>query len=123
MKKTFLWLPLFAVFILSAFTLSDHNLVGHWVTYTPDNSKVLVDFNNDGTFKVTVDGQTENEGKYKLNQDTFFMYDNNCGMETEGKYKLTFYGEDSLSFSLIEDPCADRSENVNGGTIKRLADN
>lgn len=123
MKKTFLWLPLFAVCILSASTLSDHNLVGHWVSYTPDNSKVLIDFNNDGTFKVTVDGQAENDGKYKLNEDTFFMYDNNCGIEKEGKYKLTFYGEDSASFSLIEDACTDRSGEVNGGTIKRLAGN
>jgi hypothetical protein len=120
MKKTFLWLVLFSAFALCAFVVLDHNLVGHWVTYTPDNAKVLVDFNEDGTFKVSVDGNTENEGKYKLNQDTFFMYDENCGIEMPGKYKLTFYGEDSVSFSLIEDACLGRAQDVNGGSIKRL---
>ena len=48
------------------------------------------------------------------------MYDNNCGMNICGKYKITFYNKDSASFAVIEDSCRDRAEEVNRGTIKRL---
>jgi hypothetical protein len=48
------------------------------------------------------------------------MYDDNCGMQVAGKYKLNFYTEDSLSFSLIEDSCTERAGEVNGGVIKRI---
>ncbi|MEO8713335.1 MAG: hypothetical protein ABI405_14480 [Parafilimonas sp.] len=123
MKKTFLCLAMFAVIFLYAFVIPDHNLAGHWISYSGDGSKINVDFNNDSTFKVSVNDETENEGKYKLIEDTFFMYDNNCGMEIPGKYKLTFYNEDSVSFSLIDDACIDRTVEVDGAAIKRIKDN
>jgi hypothetical protein len=119
MKKTNLFLLSFIV-ILFAFVSFDHNLVGHWVSYGAGNSKAFLDFNKDGTFKVTANGQTENEGKYKFYNDTFSMYDNNCGMNVCGKYKITFYNKDSASFAVIEDSCKDRAEEVNGGIIKRV---
>jgi hypothetical protein len=123
MKRAFILFTVFAIIGLYAFVVSDHNIVGHWTASGPDYSNVFVDFNSDSTFKVTSDGQTENEGRYKFYEDTFVMYDNNCGMQTGGKYKITFYNDDSASFKLIEDSCSNRAQEVDGGTIKRLSGN
>ncbi|MBS1934784.1 MAG: hypothetical protein JST96_12360, partial [Bacteroidetes bacterium] len=69
---------------------------------------------------VLVDGHVENEGKYELNGDVFTMYDKGCGMNVPGKYKLTFYTPDSVSFSVLQDSCKERIGEVNGGVITRL---
>jgi hypothetical protein len=124
MKKIITAFALCSMIVLCSFKTFDHSLVGHWISHDgAPGSKILVDFNSDGTFKVTVDGQTENEGNYKFYNDTFSMYDSNCGMQTEGRYKVTFYNEDSLSFKLIEDSCTNRIQEVDGGVIVRLREN
>jgi hypothetical protein len=96
------------------------SIVGHWLAGGPDNGKVWVDFSADGGFKVYTASSTENQGKYVLDADTISLYDNNCGMSTAGRYLLKFYGEDSVSFSVVNDPCKDRSGEVNGGRLKRM---
>jgi hypothetical protein len=96
------------------------SIVGHWFAAGPDNGKVWVDFNADGGFKVYTATSTENQGRYVVNADTISLYDNNCGMSTTGRYLLKFYGEDSVSFSVVNDPCKDRSGEVNGGRLKRI---
>jgi len=124
MKKTIAAFSLCIAIMLCSFRTFDHSLVGHWISHDgAPGSKILVDFNSDGTFKVTVNGETENEGNYKFNNDTFYMYDNNCGMQTAGKYKLNFYTEDSVSFNLIQDSCSERIQEVDGGVIVRLREN
>ena len=118
MKKICLLL-LPAILLLFAFSrMLDDKLTGHWVT--TGNQAADVDFSADGHFKVIVNGNIENEGKYTLTKDVFSMYDNNCGMQIEGRYKLTFFTSDSLSFTLIADSCINRSSEVNGGIIKRI---
>ncbi|HEY4336886.1 MAG TPA: hypothetical protein VGM89_13340 [Puia sp.] len=96
------------------------SIVGHWLAGGPDNAQVWVDFNGDGSFKVYTAAATENQGRYAMNADTISLYDNNCGLSVAGRYLLKFYGEDSVSFSLLADPCKDRSGEVNGGRMKRL---
>ena len=108
------------VIALTAFTLFPHNLVGTWSSQGPGSSKVILDFRADGKFKVTADGALENQGIYSFKQDTFIMYDANCGMNTPGKYKITFFTPDSAKFTLITDSCKDRSGEIDGGTMKRI---
>ncbi len=107
---------------LLSFISTDHNIIGHWISIGTGKSKVFLDFNKDNSFKVTVDGKTENEGSYTFVNDIFSMYDNNCGKTIAGKYQIIFYTEDSASFKLIQDSCTDRAGEVNGGIIKRLMD-
>lgn len=121
MQKKFYLLSLSLIVLLSAFAYVKDRLTGQWTVQIPDGS-ANVDFTADGAFKVTVNGQTTNEGKYKLVKDTFFMTDINCGAQQEGKYQLNFYTADSISFKLIADPCADRQGQVNGVTIVRVKD-
>lgn len=109
------------VILLCSFITYDHKLVGHWKSNdgSPD-SKIRVDFNADSTFKVTVNDETENEGKYKFYNDTFCMYDNNCGMQTAGMYKVNFITADSVTFKLIADSCTSRISEIDGGIISRV---
>ena len=111
---------LMPVIVLMAFTLFPHDLIGTWSSQGPGNSKVVLDFGADGKFKVTVDGALENQGIYSFKQDTFVMFDTNCGMNTPGKYKITFFTPDSAAFTLITDSCRDRSGEVDGGRMKRI---
>lgn len=120
MKNLTFYTRSFAFLCIMAFTVADHSIVGHWVSKGPDNSKIYLDFNPDNTFKVTVDGRMENAGNYQFMNDTFYMYDKNCGLNVVGKYKINFVNEDSASFKLIQDSCSDRAGEVNGGIIKRL---
>jgi len=109
------------VFIMALpMPLFSPSLVGHWLAGGPDNGKVWVDFSADGAFKVYTATSTENEGRYVLNADTISLYDKNCGMSVAGRYLLKFYGEDSVSFSVVNDPCKDRSDEVNGGRMRRM---
>ena len=77
--------------MLCTFSVFEHTLAGHWVSHDgAPGAKILLDFNEDSTFKVTVNNQIENKGRYKFYQDTFWMYDNNCGMQNAGMYKIIF---------------------------------
>ncbi len=109
------------VVLLMSFAAFPHTLEGTWISNGPNNSKVVLDFKPNGDFKVTVGKDVENQGRYEFKLDTFKMYDNNCGANVAGMYKITFYTADSASFTLISDPCKSRSEEVDGGRIKRVS--
>lgn len=118
MKRIFLYVVPTA--LLFSFISFPHTLIGTWMTKGQDNSIVLLKFDSSGSFKVTVGNTVENQGHYSFNEDTFTMYDANCGSSFVGKYKLTFFTEDSASFTLIDDSCKDRAGEVDGGRIKRV---
>jgi hypothetical protein len=106
-------------FVLFGVWLQPPPLVGHWFAGT-DKNKVWVDFNKDGSFKVYTPTSTENEGHFTVTTNTVSLYDKNCGTDVPGRYLLKFYSKDSVSFSLIDDPCKERSGEVNGGAMKRI---
>ena len=110
----------FVGFLALPVPLPSPSIVGHWLASGPDNGPVWVDFNSDGGFKVYSASSTENQGRYVMDRDTISLYDNHCGMNVAGRYLLKFYGEDSVSFSVVDDPCKDRSGEVNGGRLKRI---
>lgn len=109
-----------ACFIMFSFISFPHDIVGLWQSKGLNNSHIYLDFKSDGSFKVTANGAIENEGHYKFNKDTFWMYDNNCGTTLSGKYKINFFTKDSASFEVIKDLCSDRKDEVSGGVIKRI---
>jgi hypothetical protein len=105
--------------MMIAFFPPTHNLIGHWITNGENNSKVYVDFNKNGTFKVSTNGKIENEDRYKFTNDTIWITDRNCGEKVHGKYNIIFYTDDSATFKVITDPCLDRAGEINGGVIVR----
>ncbi len=48
------------------------------------------------------------------------MNDGQCGADYWGKYKLTFYGPDSISVVVIQDSCTGRHRGVDGVRAKRI---
>src|SRR5262249_48845296 len=119
MKTTFFLCSLLSFFLLFSFAGDEHSLIGDWISDGPPNTKVTVRFTKDSTFVVKVDDKIENEGRYWVNKDTCTILDKNCGMTMAGKYRLIFYTPDSLKFSVIEDGCADRKGEIDGGVIHR----
>ena len=109
-----------AMLMIATFFLSKHHLVGHWITNGANNSKVYLDFNRDGTFKVSTKDRVENEGLYEFYNDTISITDKNCGEKIQGIYKITFHTDDSASFKVITDPCLERAGEINGGIIIRV---
>jgi hypothetical protein len=121
MKKPIILLTALFGLIFLAFISPKNNIVGRWQIVVPDTVKLYVDFNRDGSFKNFLsNGAVVFEGKYKLSNDTFSIYDKGCGMDYPGKYKVTFSGADSIYFAVIEDSCKGRREDINASTLKRV---
>ena len=121
MKKFIISLATLIALVFLAFISPQNNIIGHWQVVVPDTTKIYVDFNRDGTFKNFLSsGAVVFEGKYKLSNDTFSIYDKGCGMSYPGKYKLTFPDANSIYFAVIEDSCKGRREDINASTLKRV---
>jgi hypothetical protein len=77
----------------------------------------LVNFKADSTYDVGLtNGNIGEQGKYYLKNSLFFIRNlkDVCGKMYWGKYKLTFYGSDSVHFSLVEDSCTERRMDLVG---------
>jgi len=122
MKRSLLFSWSFLGGLFLPINCQNHQLIGHWISRGQDHSTVHLDFTKDGSFQVSVQNKLENEGHYKFYNDTFCIYDANCGTHTEGKYKIIFFNDDSAAFKVINDPCIDRSHEIDGGIIKRIKD-
>jgi hypothetical protein len=109
-------IPLF-IALLAAMPV--YPITGRWIAAGPNNTKLFIDFDKDSSFRVYTRTSTENSGSYHTSSDTIYMYDKNCGMQVPGKYLLHFYGADSVSFSLLQDSCGERAQEVNGARMKR----
>src|SRR5664279_4074881 len=115
MKQAIKLSAIFFVMAAFAFIPQTHNPVGHWKISYRDGSNEYVDFYKDGTYKsVSVNGTLTHKGNYKMNNDVISVNDNEgCGDTYWGSYKLTFYTEDSVLNTVVEDSCTGRSEAVN----------
>ena len=85
-----------------------------------------VHFKEDNTYTVALpDGQIGERGNYLLKDSVFSIKNMKdvCGKAYWGKYKLTFYGSDSIHFALIEDTCSVRRMDLVGFNpgLKRYA--
>ncbi|MBS1601738.1 MAG: hypothetical protein JST42_03645 [Bacteroidetes bacterium] len=100
--------------LVFAFIPPGHSLVGKWgIPGTPE----FVTFSSDQTYEVSLpDGKVGERGSYKIEQSTFFIKNAKpvCGNGYWGKYKIDFYGEDSVHFTLIEDSCTSRRMDIVG---------
>ncbi len=109
----------FIVALLFAFISPKYHLIGQWSILNVDGSPSgeYVDFRKDNTYIVALpDGQIGEKGDYIL-QDSAFSIKNSkdvCGKDYWGQYKLTFYGNDSVHLTLINDSCSQRRMDMIG---------
>ena len=122
MKQLIRVLAIFFIMAVLGFIPPRHNPVGHWRISYPNGSEDYVDFYKDGTFKnFTTSGKLIHQGAYKFNGDVISINDKEgCGDTYWATYKLTFYSEDSVLNTVMEDSCSGRKEVVNGSVLKRL---
>ena len=119
------------IIIIFAFTPPKYSLVGQWSLLQTDGtaSGEYVFFKEDSTYTIALpNGEIGERGMYFLKDSTFFIkniIDNACGKDYWGKYNLTFYGNDSVHFALIEDTCTARRTDIVGYNpgIRRYKEN
>ncbi len=106
--------------IMVAFISPKHRLPGKWTIYNADgtSSGEYVELKNDGTYNVYLPGgQVGETGYYKLKHHVFSIKNavaRACGDGYWGKYRLDFHGDDSIHFTLIEDTCVNRRNDIVG---------
>lgn len=113
---------------LFAFSWPGHSLIGQWSILNFDGSPSgeYVDFKKDNTYTVALpDGRIGERGNYLLKDSVFSIKNikDVCGKGYWGKYRLTFYGNDSLHFVLINDTCSARRMDIvgfNAGLKRRI---
>ena len=121
MKKVSKVSAVFIIFFNSV--LHSLKAYDHWKMHlhTHDDNEVIATFNNDGTYNAEGStGEQEVSRKYLVTKDTLAINDEGCNENIWGKYKLTFYGDDSPDLKVIYDSCDGRKESVDGITAKRL---
>ena len=123
MKTTVTLCFAFIVIITMAFIPVNFSMTGKWKMHNPKGGPtVFVNFKADSNFAgYTGENKLLVMGKYKVNNDTFFVKDNNCGGDYWGTYTLTFFGNDSLAIKLLGDSCSGRAHTIDGLTAKRVS--
>jgi hypothetical protein len=104
----------FFLTIVFAFIPPGHSLVGKW---SIPGANEVVTFNSDNTYEVTLpDGKVGERGSYRIEDSVFFIKNVKpvCGDGYWGKYKIDFYGTDSVHFALITDSCTARRMDIVG---------
>ncbi|MBS1574882.1 MAG: hypothetical protein JST09_06220 [Bacteroidetes bacterium] len=117
LKTLFLYLSISAA--LLALMPAKYSLIGQWSILNLDGSPSgeYVDFKTDNTYSVALpNGQIGEKGNYILKDSVFSIKNikDVCGKDYWGQYKLTFYGNDSVHFSLINDTCSARRMDLVG---------
>src|SRR5579862_794826 len=121
MKKTIsLFVAFFAIAII-AFIPPEKNLVGSWIIKYGNDQKINLDFRKNGTIKVIIPSENFTvEGKFKLKDEILYLNDGTCGLDYWGKYKTTFFNNDSIYTVLIEDSCGPRKSAMDKATLVRM---
>ena len=118
MKQSIKIAAFFFVIAAFAFIPPKHKLAGKWTNAEATSAGEYLEFKNDGTYNIYLSGgQIGEKGYYKFDDSTFSIKNavaRACGDGYWGKYKLEFYGDDSVHFDLIEDTCANRKYDIVG---------
>jgi hypothetical protein len=119
MKKYLLGLPLGAA-LLTAWIAVGHSFVGHWRVAYGNGVTGHAVFTANGHVEATFDGQTwKVGGPYKVDGNTVMISDSTCGFDYWGKYKVTWYSNDSAKVELVQDSCSGRKMNVDKSVMVR----
>jgi hypothetical protein len=121
MKKFILSLTACLVFALIAFNPREKTLVGNWVIHYGKDLKINLNFNDNGVLKVAIPAdQFTVEGKFKFKDGILYISDSTCNSNYWGKYKETFFSDDSLYSIILEDTCIPRKSAMDKATLIRV---
>ncbi|MBS1599043.1 MAG: hypothetical protein JST75_12535 [Bacteroidetes bacterium] len=121
--KSIIALSALFICLLFAFTNPNKkNITGHWaVHYRSGNEKVSIHFKSNGTFVAEIPAEHfVVGGEYKLENDILSISDTSCNKNYWGKYKETFFTNDSIYSTVIEDSCSGRRSSADKATLVRV---
>jgi hypothetical protein len=121
MKKIYLFAAAFLLITtIFAFVAFKEAIVGTWKITYPGGSQTTIIFRNNGTVRAEIPSEHFTvEGKYKMKGDILYVTDSTCGSGYWGKYKSTFFTNDSAYAEVIEDSCSGRRNTVDKQTLIR----
>lgn len=123
MKKNHFLVAFCALFVVGGVVfafVARKTFVGHWRVHYGNGDWGNVVFRTDGTAEATFDGTTwKVGGPYKQEGTTLTMADSTCGFGYWARYKATWYSDDSVRTTLIEDTCTGRKNSVAGAVLVR----
>lgn len=120
MKKDHLIVALCALFVVGIAFVARKSFVGHWRVHYGNGDRGNVVFRSNGTAEATFDGTDwKVGGPYKEEGTTLTMADSTCGLGYWATYKATWYSDDSVQTTLVEDTCTGRKNSVNGAVLVR----
>jgi hypothetical protein len=124
MKKMYLFAVAFLLIsTVFAFMAFKETIVGKWkITYSSGNVTTII-FRSNGTVRAEIPAEHFIvEGKYKMQDNILLVTDTSCGNGYWGKYKPTFFSNDSAYAEVIEDSCSGRRYTVDKQTLIRIKD-
>ena len=121
MKKIYLFTAFVVLITVLAFVSIKERIIGTWKINYPSGSQVTIIFRNNGTVRAEIPSEHFTvEGKYKVKDDIVYIMDSTCGTGYWGKYKQTFFSNDSAYAEAIEDSCTGRKNTVDKQTLIRV---
>ncbi|MBC7923190.1 MAG: hypothetical protein H7Z75_19090 [Ferruginibacter sp.] len=93
-----------------SFTSPPETLVGRWQQKSPDGTTVVGIFRADGTNGFFINGKAFVSGKHCVRQDALGYAGAICDSNYDGTYKLHFFAQDSVRWTVIEGTCRARRE-------------
>jgi hypothetical protein len=121
MKKIYLLLSMLLFVSIFAFVSIGNSIVGNWKIVYPAGAQVSLEFRKNGTFRTEIPSEHFTiEGKYKMKGDIVYISDSSCGSGYWGKYKYTFFSNDSVYSAVIEDSCYGRKATADKATWIRV---
>jgi hypothetical protein len=121
MKKTILLFTACCTLAVIAFIPPGKSLVGGWVIKYNNGQQISLDFRKNGTVKVAIPAENFTvEGKFKLKDEMLYLNDGTCGLDYWGKYKTTFFSNDSMYSELVADSCGPRRSSMDKATLIRV---
>jgi hypothetical protein len=121
MKKNHFLVALCALFVVGFAFVASRTLVGHWSARYGNGDKGHVVFRTDGTVEATFESTTwKVGGPYKVDGSTLSISDSSCGLGYWSTYKTSWYSDDSVRATLIEDTCTGRKSCVDGAVLVRM---
>jgi len=121
MKKIYLFTAFVVLITVLAFVSIKERIIGTWKINYPSGSQVTIIFRNNGTVRAEIPSEHFTvEGKYKVKDDIVYIMDSTCGTGYWGKYKQTFFSNDSAYAEVIEDSCTGRKNTVDKQTLIRV---
>ena len=121
MKQNILLSTASLLLAIFAFMPEKNGLVGHWTFNYPGGQTVSIEFRDDGTFEAVIPAeQFTVGGQYNLKDDILSISDSSCGKNYWGTYRETFFSDDSVYSTVIEDSCTGRRSAADKATLIRV---